>query len=350
MLQVRGQKESRLSIAHPVVLVDILKERGLSEQEIIGADKLLKTNLQQPDGQITYSQYLYLIDKAITLTGDQTIGLSYGERLNATGHGVLGLGIMASDNLLHALEFGKMAAAVLNPSIGYDISESQDYLTVTVKELISWSGHDRFMVDTSFSMISYMLRQAGGKYAEGIKYSLTYSDLGNNPAYKKAFSGPVLFNGKSNTMSIPIEIATKPSPLRNPVVTKQASELLKRELSSIQSSRDGIIIPIQHMISDNPGLIPTLEQIAEKFHVSSRTLNRRLKDLDTSYMDILTETRKKMALEYLENAKYSIDQISHFLGYKDASNFSKAFRVWTGSSPTQFREQHIGNYNAPGNA
>ena len=51
--------------------------------------------------------------------------------------------------------------------------------------------------------------------------------------------------------------------------------------------------------------------------------------------------QQELAIEYLRSPKYSIDEIAHLLGYGDSSNFSKAFRTWTGHSPTQYRDTFL---------
>lgn len=46
-----------------------------------------------------------------------------------------------------------------------------------------------------------------------------------------------------------------------------------------------------------------------------------------------------MALGYLKNIEHSVTEIANLLGYRDYSAFSHAFRVWTGYSPTEYRDR-----------
>ena len=127
-------------------------------------------------------------------------------------------------------------------------------------------------------------------------------------------------------------------PFQNPSAVRQAEELLGRQIESLNNAYSAVLLPIQQLIAKKPGHIPSIEEVATSFHVSSRTLNRRLKDLGTTFKDLVAEVRKKLAIEYLRSPKNSIDEIAYLLGYQDSSNFSKAFRNWTGHSPTQYRE------------
>jgi AraC-like DNA-binding protein len=82
---------------------------------------------------------------------------------------------------------------------------------------------------------------------------------------------------------------------------------------------------------------PKLEALASRFCVSARTFSRRLKSMGMSYRGIVEEVRRREAIDRLTNSDVSIAEISMSLGYADASNFSKAFKSWTGKSPKQYR-------------
>jgi AraC-like DNA-binding protein len=82
------------------------------------------------------------------------------------------------------------------------------------------------------------------------------------------------------------------------------------------------------------------EEIAQGLHLSLRTLQRKLRDEGTSYKELLDETRRELATEYIKNPHVSISEITYLLGFSEPSNFSRAFKRWTGSSPSAFRAEH----------
>ena len=63
--------------------------------------------------------------------------------------------------------------------------------------------------------------------------------------------------------------------------------------------------------------------------------------LDTSYKEIISDTRKHRAFEYLAGNSLTTNQIANRLGYSDPSNFSKAFKHWTGLAPSDFRDASL---------
>ena len=78
--------------------------------------------------------------------------------------------------------------------------------------------------------------------------------------------------------------------------------------------------------------------IASELEVSTRTFYRRLADEGVSYQTLLDQLRASVASEYLKNTDLPVDEIATRCGYQDVANFRKAFRRWTSSSPTRFRE------------
>jgi len=72
--------------------------------------------------------------------------------------------------------------------------------------------------------------------------------------------------------------------------------------------------------------------------VSLRSLQRRLRDEETSYSQLLDETRRELAMQYIRRSRMSINEITYLLGFSEPSNFSRAFKRWTGHSPTEHRQ------------
>jgi AraC-like DNA-binding protein len=79
------------------------------------------------------------------------------------------------------------------------------------------------------------------------------------------------------------------------------------------------------------------EQIADQLNLSLRSLQRRLRDEQTSYQQLLDETRLELALQYINRTSLSVAQIAPLLGFSDSSNFNRAFKRWLGISPSKYR-------------
>jgi AraC-like DNA-binding protein len=83
----------------------------------------------------------------------------------------------------------------------------------------------------------------------------------------------------------------------------------------------------------------TIDKLASKLNISRRTLQRRLSDRDTNFLNVLQEVRSKVALRYLGDGRLGITEIAFLLGYADQGSFSSAFKSWHGVSPRDYRRK-----------
>lgn len=83
--------------------------------------------------------------------------------------------------------------------------------------------------------------------------------------------------------------------------------------------------------------IPSLEQMAATLNMTPRTLQRRLKDENTLFSELLLEIRQQRAQECLAESELPIERIAEALGFLDAVAFSHAFKKWNGMSPSSWR-------------
>jgi AraC-like DNA-binding protein len=98
-------------------------------------------------------------------------------------------------------------------------------------------------------------------------------------------------------------------------------------------------VAVRQALLATPGVVPGLRDIASGLHISPRTLIRRLKKGRTSYQTIREDVRRTLSTNYLLHTNLTIAHISSLLGYQDPSNFGRAFRNWSGTSPGNYRRR-----------
>jgi AraC-like DNA-binding protein len=81
------------------------------------------------------------------------------------------------------------------------------------------------------------------------------------------------------------------------------------------------------------------ERMASLLAMSTRTLQRRLKEENTTFEDLVDDLRKTLTARYLEDPQMSVEQVALLVGYSEASAFRRAFRRWYGTSPTTYRRK-----------
>jgi len=333
------QKEVKLSAANPIILLDMLKEMGCSQREIFSATHTNTDLLVNANNLVSFNQYQELIDRAIALTKNPAIGLEFGRRLSFTGHSNLGLGIIASKNFSELLEFCKRCALVINPAVGLEISTDKSHLYLDINEIFPWNQNQVFMVDTAFAMFSAVASLFDQEISHQLSYETKYPKPTNMEPYQKHLAGNIKFDGGNNRMTFPLGFCLAPLPLQNPSAIKQAEKELNQHLELIDNTHQQMAVIIKIMIAASPGKIPSLQELSSAFHISSRTLNRRFKAMGSNFKSVVNEVREELAIEYLATGNIPVEEIAFRLGYSDPSNFSKAFKSWTGYSPRQYVQQ-----------
>src|SRR5207245_84663 len=107
-------------------------------------------------------------------------------------------------------------------------------------------------------------------------------------------------------------------------------------LKSLQSSKSTrgrvqtLLMPILH--TGDPGM----DTIAGKMGLSRQTLLGLLKAEGATFEKVLDELRHKMALEYLNGKKVSVNETAYLVGFSELAAFSRAFKRWTGRSPGEY--------------
>lgn len=107
--------------------------------------------------------------------------------------------------------------------------------------------------------------------------------------------------------------------------------LYRRDREMVTRIRD----LLRTALPDSPGL----DAIADRLHLSPRTLHRRLEEEGSSFRAIKDALRRDMALARLAKSRDSVAQVAADLGYADTSAFYRAFVDWTGMAPLHYRQR-----------
>jgi len=158
-------------------------------------------------------------------------------------------------------------------------------------------------------------------------------------AIERHLGCPVVCGAPRNAIVFRAADAQRPFVTRNAellaMLAPQFEEELKLE-NGDQNFVERVRIAIQEKLT---GRRPTIDDIADALHISSRTLQRRLQDEDLSFQRVLEEARHQLARHYLNNSVLELNEAAYLLGYEDANSFVRAFRTWEGIPPARWREQ-----------
>jgi AraC-like DNA-binding protein len=113
-------------------------------------------------------------------------------------------------------------------------------------------------------------------------------------------------------------------------------------LSGLEHDRDEVAVLRRNVAQLVVQGESSVESLARRIGWSVRTLQRRLTARGLNYSELLSDVRKTLALNLLENRSLCITQIAYSLGYSDVSTFNHAFRRWVGQAPREYRHSRSG--------
>jgi len=120
------------------------------------------------------------------------------------------------------------------------------------------------------------------------------------------------------------------------------SMLYRRDRDTVQRVRDLLRAALPDSL--------TVEAVAERMHVSPRTLHRRLEEEGSGFRLIKDAIRRDIALARLAKTQQPVATIAAELGFADPSAFYRACVAWTGVSPDRYRRQLRADLDAPRDA
>ena len=335
--------------AYVQILLEIMQGKGFAAAPILHKSRIGNQVFGQPDGRISARQWSRLVLVCLSLAGNSGLGYANGLGLRPTSHGALGFALLSSANIGQAMQLTRMFFGMRLPHYRIDISQQDHLALITLSEV-----HP--VMDASAEQASLLRRFFHETLLVGMVQScksLSGQPLGQleiwvdwaQPAYHPQFATqlPVMhFNQAINQIRMPASYLDIALPMADPLAFQQA--LAQCELERVRFSRSisDIIPRVKSELRLQPYQgYPALEQVAESLGMSSRTLKRRLQEVDCHFLQLVDEVKQQDAIHLLDNTELDIQHIASTLGYENPTNFSRAFKKWTGKTPRDYKAQSL---------
>jgi AraC-like DNA-binding protein len=276
---------------------------------------------------------------AKAMTGDEALALHFGERVNMSDVSIVGLIGRASETMQDVFtQLSRYVRLIVDvPQTGESRFEFQR--RETGLWFVDTRADPNDFPELSESAFAHIISPPRGRgVPEWVREAhFTHAPPPYRMEYERIFRAPVAFGQKWNALRVDEAVVTHrvailPS-FAFGVLTERADALM-RALETQNTARgevERLLMPILHTGE------ASIEAIAEKLGVSRQTLWRNLKNEDVTFEQVLDQLRCKMALDYLAARKVSVYETAFLVGFSDPAAFSRAFKRWTGKSPSEMR-------------
>ncbi|MFL1466992.1 helix-turn-helix domain-containing protein [Marinobacter sp. DUT-3] len=333
------------------VMAETVRQLGYNDRSLYEGLSFSAEDLKANDSRVFVTDAIMMTQRALDLAGKDGLSFLLARELRLTIHGTLGFAALTSPTFADALDSVRRYLQLRAPFLSMSQSEAGDNVLVQLRTEFDAPGLYPFLAETVSATLILLTEQLLDREdAEKRGFALTDGKLPGvtvhmskpEPDYYPRFANqlPVRFEyGKPEEMLVfPKDLLNVRMRLADADASRMAREQCEFELQKALKDQGDITLAIRNMLRMTPGPLPSLEAMSERFCVSSRTLKRRLAEKDTTYREILESVLKDRAIQLLRYTNQSVSEIAYELGYADLSNFSRAFRKWTGKSASEFRE------------
>lgn len=312
--------------------------RGYSADQVLRGTNLNAERIQTESFRANPQQFRQVILNMIELTGDPCIGIALGAEFKISDLGVLGYAALSASTLEQAREvftkYHSLSEQIFSSS--NHINEGRWWSEIRDSYLLGGDAL-RFAVEEFVSRTIELASSITNQPFPILEMQLTYAPPADLTAYRRRFDCPLHFNQSRNIVVFDIRCLKDPVSLANEEVFKLCER--QCQLLATKSEEDDLLADrIRNYLVKNPGKFPTLEEMAEHLNIGSRTLRRRLVREEVTFQQILDDTRRELAIQYLTYTSLTPKQIGYMLGYSSVSNFRRAFKSWTDKKLSDYRE------------
>jgi AraC-like DNA-binding protein len=310
-----------------------LEAAGCDSAALLGEAGFDLKSLDDPNTRCPLTHTARLWRVAVAATDDPAFGIKVASHIKQTTFHALSYGLSASSTLKEAFERVQRYCHVASDAVEYEFSRSgQEYHFVIEPA----AGVADESVDALVAAYLRMCRSLMGHDYSPLRVEFRRVRPAKIENFQGLLRAPLHFGAARTRLVFDCDAIERPLDGGNPELARQHDAIALEYLAQIE--RDNIQWRVREVLTQRLSKgEPSQEDVAELLNMSARTLQRKLSDCGVTYREILDETRRVLALAYLSAPKHSVSEVTYLLGFSAGSSFTRAFRRWTGQSPSGWR-------------
>lgn len=289
------------------------------------------------DTFVDLDEFARLIEAAVIQTGDPAFGLHWGERAPFTNFGIVAVVAQSAPDARSALMGLTRFQGLLfqgRPIAAFDVRGR----TATLRYEVDWlpPAARKPWAEFVAAGTSGLMRQLFGRNVATLSTTFTHAAPAYLKEYRRVLGHAVLFD--RDVCSIEFEAAEldRSLPQFNERLNEAANFEARRALALIEGT-DRCSAQVYDQLAAQSPVVPSMDEIAKKLGMSGRTLRRRLKQEGKAFPTLVAQVLRDRALQLLSDPKASVKEVAYQLGFATPNAFHRAFKRWTGGSPSEVR-------------
>ena len=315
-----------------------LEELGVSAATVLRRAGLPQGCSKEPR-VLLKTEELFALWRAIgEVSTNPAIGLQLGSETRTERFHPVGLAALSSENFGTAIDQMARYKQLTCPEEILQEKDDQEW-TIQFRWLLADEVEPPVLIECAFAWVLSTARVGTGTRLSPLRLEFV-QPRAHVKTIERHFGCSVTCGAPRNAIVFHAADAERPFVTRNAellgLLAPQFEEELKQE-NNDENFVERVRMAIQQRLT---GRRPTVEDVADALHISSRTLQRRLQEEGSSFQRVLDEARHLLARRYLNNSVLELNEAAYLLGYEDGNSFVRAFRAWEGIPPARWREKH----------
>ena len=318
-----------------------LESYGIDPADMFSRAGLDPNKLYDPNARYRDSKLYTLWQLSLEATRDPNIGLRVASFWHPSTAHALGYAWLASATLKDALERTVRYFRLMTDKERLTLEESDEEFRLIFENPVTDYPTANEDIDASFAVLINLCRMCHGESFNPLRITMRRPQPPDPVPFAEQFRSPIQYSGNQDSVSFDRVDAQTPLPTANSEVARANEKIVQDYLARFD--RSSVAMQVRARLTEQLSSgHATQDSVAGALHMSLRSLQRRLKNEGTSYKGLVDETRRELAAHYMAESHLSINEITYLLGFSEPSNFSRAFRRWTGKSPSAYRSESPG--------
>lgn len=329
---------------HKEILLNLARNMhgfGFIEQEIFDAAGFEISKVCNEFDMVNSEYGIKLWEVIIEKSGYQLVGLSFGKNINFSALSWIAALTQSASTLKDAWKSFCDFSLLMGDMYYYELQENANEVSICFYPNQKWleSSAVTAIQATSHAMSLCMSLSAFlcGRTVELNEAQFAFN-INNKymDGYEKVF-GNVKFNAKENKLIFNRNVAEILVITHNEPVYKHMLVFCEQKLKEISTENSYADKVKKILTQKNSFYLPKLDEISAMLHLSSRTLQRKLKEENLNYQQLVEEHQIGHAKNLLKQKDIQVKEIAYLLGYANTESFNRAFKKNTGLSPRGYK-------------
>lgn len=330
-------RDATVSVSVLRGLVEAVERAGHSAAELLRAAQLQREQLDIADARLPLALVYQLCERAIDLTADDALGLHWAERVSEGTFVPISPLLAHSASLRQALEALTRFSGLLSDQTSYRIIEQGDLITIQCMYPSADSVRVQRFASEMLVAGFYRLLCFFSIGARPDFVSFQYAPPSYADEYERVFDGMQRFAQPFTGIVFDRALMDLTAPRKDAEVHGVLHELADRRLLRLTQRMPYALRVREQLLRLNPAQRTDMSTVARLLGLSVRSLRRRLDEEGKSYNEVVNEALATAAKHLLHDKQRTIQETAFELGFSDSSTFHRAFRSWTGVTPSEYR-------------